>query len=158
MGAYKLTEKAIGSTPTENTYFVVTQPETVNNETVEAVRRLTAAQIADLLVGGLVEDLGGLKIFKSTITASVLSQKSKTYALSDNFRGLVIAIGGTGNSAVVMLNQVSGRAVVTPVYRGSGISLTVPTNDTFKVVNVSGQEYAIYLNILVFNGTIEEAS
>lgn len=54
MSARKLTEVAIGSTPTEDTHFLVTQPETVNNETMEAVRRPTSGSIKDLIAGGLI--------------------------------------------------------------------------------------------------------
>lgn len=52
MSARKLTEVAVGSTPTEDTHFLVTQPETVEGDTVESVRRLTKDQVAELVGSG----------------------------------------------------------------------------------------------------------
>ena len=52
MGAQKLSEVAIGSTPSDDTHFLVTQPETVEGDTVESVRRLTKDQVAELVGSG----------------------------------------------------------------------------------------------------------
>ena len=54
MGAQKLTEVVIGSTPTEDTHFLITQPETVEGSKVEAVRRATTGNIKELMAGGLI--------------------------------------------------------------------------------------------------------
>lgn len=52
MGAQKLSEVEIGSTPSDDTHFLVTQPETVEGDTVESVRRLTKDQVAELIGSG----------------------------------------------------------------------------------------------------------
>ena len=58
MGIIKLTEKPIGSNPSTNTHFVVTQPETVDGITKESVRRLNRAQVIDdtLSTAGMAAD------------------------------------------------------------------------------------------------------
>lgn len=58
MGIIKLTEKPIGSNPSTNTHFVVTQPETVDGITKESVRRLNRNQVIDdtLSTAGMAAD------------------------------------------------------------------------------------------------------
>ena len=58
MGIIKLTEKPIGSNPSTNTHFVVTQPETVDGITKESVRRLKRNQVIDdtLSTAGMAAD------------------------------------------------------------------------------------------------------
>ena len=58
MAAQKLTEKPIGSNPSANTNFVVTQPETVDGITKESVRRLKRNQVIDdtLSTAGMAAD------------------------------------------------------------------------------------------------------
>ena len=91
MGIIKLTEKPIGSNPSTNTHFVVTQPETVDGITKESVRRLNRAQVIDdtLSTAGMAADakavgdeIGVLKADLSEINGRLTQQGTNIGDLS----------------------------------------------------------------------------
>lgn len=156
MSAYKLTEKAIGSTPTENTHFIVTQPENVNSEMVESVRRLTAGQVSELLLA----NLGGLKIFNSTIVVSSESEQTKEFLISDGFNGLVIAIGPTSGCGIFCVMRTGDRMDFAQCYK-SGTAITVTTlaqDHKLRIKAGKALSPPINVHVLTFAGDIEEVS
>ena len=132
MAAIKITEKPIGSNPTADTHFLVTQPETVDGSSVEAVRRLTKTQMVAWLkdVCGLcdedaVKDLGGIK---------------RIMKIDTGFR--ITKIDGTTENIEVDFNE--GVVFVTNIVMGtSGLDVTYSDGsmETIQVTTEAGLSF-----------------
>lgn len=142
MGIIKLTEKPIGSNPSTNTHFVVTQPETVDGITKESVRRLNRAQVIDdtLSTAGMAADAKAVGDKIGVLKAELNQEKKYQLLLDDSVPNTVQEYTFSGGAVSQVTHKRSGTTIRTDAFTyetssitevrtlNTGESMTIATN------------------------------
>lgn len=133
MGIIKLTEKPIGSNPSTNTHFVVTQPETVDGITKESVRRLKRNQVIDdtLSTAGMAADAKAVGDEIGVLKADLSDIENTYYDVSANlfnqdYSGTAMSVSFANGVAQNYILRSTG--IVEP-YEGTNISYPIEVEE-----------------------------
>lgn len=165
MGAQKLTEVVLGSTPTEDTHFLITQPETVEGSKVEAVRRATAGNIKELMAGGLIAPkfsdqstyTAGSYVLKNGVLYRFTATHSGAWTGTDTE---VVTVGGEVERVVNKIDSVSSIIKGSYIARNTGVVSTSVNNyartDLINAISVSFTGGDIYeCTVLYYDETAD---